>query len=374
MLLIIDATSVSLRLTGIERYATEIIKDLVSMAANDGYSVTLLTSRDVSVNELTSFNHPACTIQSSPFHSRLLTEQVWIPWILCPIKKAVCFFPAFPPSPLINFFRFKKRIIKTVFDAVMWRHPETISWKNKLYMKPLESYWMSRYDRIHTISNFSMQEITGLFPATKNKVTNSGIGCNYRIFTSDHGENSPARLIKRYELPKEFIFFVGTLEPRKNLVFLLEIICLLKDKIPDIRLVIAGRSGWGADALFKCVTERQLAENVIFLGAVSDKDLPILYSLATIFVFPSLYEGFGLPVVEAMAAGTPVIASHAASIPEAAGDAAVLLPPDNAALWRDAVYSLLQDADRRNDLIKKGYQQAQKFSWQDVSRKILESL
>ncbi len=344
------------------------------MAADDGYSVTLLTSRDIGENVLTSFNHPACTIKSSPFHSRLLTEQVWIPWILCPIKKAVCFFPAFPPSPLVNIFRFKKRVIKTVFDAVMWRHPETVSWKNKFYMRPLETYWMTRYDQIHTISNFSMQEITSLFPAIKNKVTNSGIGCNYDKFTSSHRVNCTDKQIKGYELPKEFILFVGTLEPRKNLVLLLEAICLLKNKIPDIRLVIAGRFGWGADALFKCVAERQLAENVIFLGAVSDKDLPILYSLATIFVFPSLYEGFGLPVVEAMAAGTPVIASHAASIPEAAGDAAVLLPPDNAALWSDALYSLLQDADRRNDLIKKGYQQAQKFSWHDVSRKILETL
>lgn len=373
MKLFIDATSCGDRLTGIERYAFEVSNILISQATKLGFTVFVLLKKK-STFELQSTKSPSLFIKISPFKSKLLTEQVWIPWVLFSVKKAVCYFPAFPPSPFVYIFRFKKKIIKTVFDAVMWRHPETISWKNKLYMKPLETFWMTKYDRIHTISRFSMQEITDLFPATKNKVIVSGIGCNYDDFSLRDGDYSQEKLIERYQLHGEFILFVGTLEPRKNLVFLLDTLCLLKKKIPDIRLVIAGRFAWGADILFKSVKERQLDENVIFLGAVPDQDLPRLYSLASIFVFPSLYEGFGLPVVEAMAAGTPVIASQAASIPEAAGDAAILLPPDNAEMWSDALYSLLNDTDLRKEMVKKGYQQARKFNWHDVAKKILKSL
>lgn len=374
MLLIIDATSVSQRLTGIERYTSEIIKSLVPKAIDASYTVTLLTSRDIRIDPLSSLYHSACSLKTSPFKSRLLTEQIWIPWILCRTEKAVCFFPAFPPSPLINFFRSKKRVIKTVFDAVMWRHPETISWKNKCYMRPIETFWMSRYDCIHTISAFSMSEIASFFPVTKTKMVNSGIGHDYTNSATGHAERAQDEVIKRYALPEGFLLFVGTLEPRKNLLFLFEVICLLKKRIPKIKLIVAGRFGWGADALFNCVKERQLAENVIFLGSILDNDLPILYSLASIFVFPSVYEGFGLPVVEAMASGTPVIASHAASIPEVAGDAAILLPPDNTDAWVEAIYTLLHDTDLRSKLVENGYQQSKKFNWHDVSKKILESM
>lgn len=374
MQLVIDATSITERLTGIERYAFEVTKNIIPQAINAGYSIVLLIANRTPANKFKTSGLPGLVIKKSPFSSRLLTEQVWIPWVLGFISEAVCFFPAFPPSPVINLFNSRKRVIKTVFDAVMWRHPETVSWKNKFYMRPLETFWMDRYDCIHTISTFSMREITHLFPATKDKVIHSGIGYDYGILAGDHMGKASEEVKKRYDLPDEFILFVGTLEPRKNLVFLLEVVFQLKTQIPDIRLIVAGRFGWGADALFNCVKERQLTQNVIFLGSVPDNDLAQLYSAASIFVFPSLYEGFGLPVVEAMGAGTPVIASNTSSIPEASGDAAILLPPDNTDIWAEAIFTLLHDTELRSNLVKKGFQQVQKFNWHDVSKKILESL
>jgi glycosyltransferase involved in cell wall biosynthesis len=176
---------------------------------------------------------------------------------------------------------------------------------------------------------------------------------------------------QKYHLPDRFILFVGTLEPRKNIIRLLEAYARIKDKLPH-KLVIAGTKGWLYQPIFEAVKRLSLRNNVIFLGYVDDGNLPALYNLADLFVYPSIYEGFGLPVLEAMACGIPVITSNVSSLPEVAGDAAVLVDPYNVKELAGAMKHVLTNASLRKQVINKGFQQAKNFSWKKCARETLK--
>ena len=164
---------------------------------------------------------------------------------------------------------------------------------------------------------------------------------------------------------------MGTIEPRKNLTSLLEAYHTLRNEGSPLGLVIVGKKGWLYSGFFNRMHELGLEHEVVFPGFVPDEDLPALYSAADLFVFPSLYEGFGLPVLEALACGTPVVASNASSLPEVAGEAALLVDPSSVEALVRAVRDVLGNRELREDLRERGPKQAARFSWQ---RAALETL
>ena len=174
---------------------------------------------------------------------------------------------------------------------------------------------------------------------------------------------------------KAYILFLGTLEPRKNVVGLVTAYHQLPDDLRQkYRLVIGGAKGWHYDAIFNSVEQLRLTDEVQFLGRVDDKHLPTLYRHAKLFVFPSFYEGFGLPVVESIACGTPVVTSNVSSLPEVCGQAGYLCDPNSPVSIHDAVYKMLSDDKFYRGIKAKTRQQAKKFSWTDVANRTLESL
>jgi glycosyltransferase involved in cell wall biosynthesis len=183
-----------------------------------------------------------------------------------------------------------------------------------------------------------------------------------------------AATVRRYGLkPNRYVLTVGTLEPRKNQTRLVEAFHLLRQQggARGLKLVLAGRKGWLYDGLFRRVEEIDLAEDVVFTGAVSARDLPALMNGALMLVYPSLYEGFGLPVLEAMACGLPVITSNVSSLPEVAGDAAVMVSPYDTEGLAEAIRRLIEDESLRTTLRNKGLAQAARFSWERTARQTI---
>ena len=174
-------------------------------------------------------------------------------------------------------------------------------------------------------------------------------------------------------LPSKMILNVGTLEPRKNVVSLIKAFEKLKQKgYKDYKLVIAGEKGWLYKQIFKEVEHRDLKKEILFLGVVKDEDLPMLYNCADMFVYPSLYEGFGLPPLEAMACGIPVITSNTSSLPEVIGDAGIMVDPGDVNSLCEAMYNVLTDKELRCQMSKKGLKRAKLFSWEKAANEILE--
>ncbi len=168
-----------------------------------------------------------------------------------------------------------------------------------------------------------------------------------------------------------FILHVGTLEPRKNLPFLVRAFAQAKTRLGPTKLVITGKKGWYYENLFRLVNELKLNDEVIFTGYVEDEDIPALYNAAHIFAFPSLYEGFGLPPLEAMASGTPVISSNTSSMPEVIGEAGILLPPKGESDWAEAMVELVNNDKHWQKLRREGLKQAKKFSWQKCANETI---
>lgn len=177
--------------------------------------------------------------------------------------------------------------------------------------------------------------------------------------------------LTRYGLDGEYIFTIGTLQPRKNLSRLID--AYSRSTLPsrNIRLAIAGKKGWLYDDLFRQVEQIELSDRVLFLGYVPDEDKAALLSGACAFVFPSLYEGFGFPVIEAMACGVPVVCSNTSSLPEVAGHAALLIDPLDVDAIAAALNRIVSESDLRQTLIERGYTQARRFTWKACARAVL---
>lgn len=180
----------------------------------------------------------------------------------------------------------------------------------------------------------------------------------------------------RYGLTSDYLLYLGTLHPRKNLVRLIEAFQVAMDQTqqPTLKLVIAGQRGWLYNDIFRRVQALGLTERVIFPGFIPDADKPALLSGALAYVFPSLYEGFGLPVLEAMACGLPVLTSNVSSLPEVAGEAALLVDPHDTAAIAAGLSQLITDVYLRQRLIERGCRQIKQFSWQSAAEQLLEIL
>ncbi len=183
-----------------------------------------------------------------------------------------------------------------------------------------------------------------------------------------------ARLRTQLRLPERYVLGVGAIQPRKNFETLVEALALARAGGDDLHLVIAGPRGWKNEALFARIASLGVGGAVHFPGYIAGRDLPGLYTGAVAFAFPSWYEGFGLPVLEAMACGCPVVCSDRGSLPEVAGDAAWLLPPDRPEAWAAALRTLWHDADRRRVMSDAGRRRAAQFSWVETARRTLDVL
>jgi len=242
-----------------------------------------------------------------------------------------------------------------------------------LFLRAFEGK-LKRAARIITISEFSRQEIIDILGVAQEKVAVTYLGASPEFRPLSITREDKLLFQARYGLPDKYFLYVGTIEPRKNLARLIEAFHLLKQEKAqaDMKLVLAGGKGWIDRDIFDRVKELRLQEEIVFTGYIEGRDLPILYNLAVALVFPSLYEGFGLPPLEAMACGTPVISSDVSSIPEIVGDAGILIDPYQVTELAEAMLRVARSESLRAEMSRAGLERSRKFSWQRCAAETLQ--
>ncbi|MBU0629936.1 MAG: glycosyltransferase family 4 protein, partial [Candidatus Margulisbacteria bacterium] len=317
------------------------------------YSSDLLAGLKKTSLEIKEINNP-CGL------NKLLFEQIYLP-IKLVFSRVELYFST---SIVLPYFLPCRSII-VVYDLVFKLFPEYYRGGiNLAYLGAFFPPSLKRAKRIVAISQSTKNDLIRLYGVApdKIKVIYPAVGGQYQPIT-DQARLSEVR--KRYSLPEKFIFNVGTIEPRKNTVRLVEAYRALP---PDLRaaypLVLCGKKGWG-----KSFAEE--LSGIILLDYVGEADLPLIYNLAALFVYPSMYEGFGLPILEAMSCGIPVITSNISSMPEVAGEAAILIDPQKTGQLTEAMSRIMNDPEMARELSRKGLEQAKKFSWEKAAAETL---
>jgi len=272
------------------------------------------------------------------------------------------------PTPLILPTRGRK--IVTVYDLFFLDFPDRADRQARTHFARRIASALERADGIVTISHYTRNELLARFDVPEDKVRVIYLGID-----PGFGEPLPVQLLqalmRKHGLPREFLLFAGALEPRKNLPALVEAFGRVRDKRPECGLVLAGRPGSDLPRIQAAVAASRVEGAVRILGYLPERELRGLYQTASGFVYPSSCEGFGLPLLEAMAAGCPVAASTAGAIPEVAGDAALLFPPEGTEDMAAALLRLLEDEALRRALVDKGRERVRAFGWADTARSTL---
>ena len=258
--------------------------------------------------------------------------------------------------------------IVTVHDLAFMRFTQTFRAYNRAYLDFATRLSVRRAARVLVVSEHTKREVVGLLgvPAERVVVTPNAVREHFR-------PPEPAALAAfraKKGLPERFLLYVGTLEPRKNLTTLLDAYAEVI-RHHDVPLIVGGGKGWLYDAVFQRLEQLGLRERVQFVGYIEEEELPLWYAAATLFVFPSLYEGFGMPPLEAMACGTPVVTSNSSSLPEVVGDAGLMAPPHDSAAFAAAISRVLSDPALHQELRERGLVQATRFSWRVTAERTL---
>ncbi len=259
-------------------------------------------------------------------------------------------------------------VVATLMDAIPLSNPE---WGRMRFAAMKRWLWRRAAqwaDHVITISEYSKREIVEQFGITDDKISVTPLGVDQRFFECIEG-HIKTDILRKLGLAGSFFLFVGTLQPRKNVERILDAHLALPDAIrKEYPLVIVGRAGWGCESLVKRLTDVSALTNVFWLHYLSDIEVRVLMQAARALVFPSLCEGFGLPVVEAFASGLPVITSNSTSLPEVAGDAALLVTPTNVAEIADAMHQMVHCAGLPERLSEAGRRRALELNWESCAQ------
>ena len=362
MRVVFDLTPIYDHLTGVERYNINITKEIIKAHPENEY--VLLFKNEVHV----SF---ANEIKKSYVEYRLLSEcnkLLFIQWrLLRELKKIPAdyyVFLSFTGPVLFN----GKRMINAIHDLTCWDCPESIPTKMKYYYRLTYKVAARKSWKLITVSKFSQERICERYGLSKNKVPIIYDGLT-DIFCKEPYDNP--ELKEKYGLPDNYILSLSTIEPRKNLQLLIRAYKEILEEGKDLpELVLAGREGWKLEDIVGDIDER-IIKLIHFTGFIDDVDLAQIYREAQFFVFPSKYEGFGLPIIEAMSQKTLVVCSDAASLPEVVGDAGLLFRSNDIDDLKRAILIAMKISDFEiKEKTEKGFVISKKFSWKNEAEKL----
>lgn len=335
--------------TGTENYSSELIRALLELPEADQFTWRLYNREKIPWRRLWTQGGLALELWRHP------VDVLWIPAHTLPVLR---------PKKL--------KTVVTIHGLEYEYLPGYYRFPQKLYLNKSTEYAVKHADRLIAVSNWTKTQLIKRLGADPKKIFVIHEGVSNRIIKAKTSQFKPEyrrQIRHKYNLPQDYILFVGTIQPRKNLVRLIKAFSSIT--FPECDLVIAGKPGWMYEPI---VAEAKKNRRVHLIGRVADADLAAVYKLAKLFVWPSLMEGFGLPILEAMTLGIPVIASDRGALPEVAGDAALLVDPTRTADLTKAIKLCLENEDLRQGLIEKGFRRAAKFSWEQAAKLTLKIL
>ena len=364
----IDVSAAVHRRAGLGRYAHELVRALVVQGKH----------------EYTAFYHQRGQAHLDPPIDALPQQTTRLsvkPWRLLTMLAHFSGLPQdglFPGADIFHATEHllpRLRHIRSVFtlhDLIFRFDPGSHLPLNRIYLNLMMPRFLRAADVVISVSECSKRDAVNLYGTPEEKIHVVPEGVDAR-FTPSGDPIRLAQVREKYKLPQRYVLFVSTIEPRKNLPVLFDMLALRREQGLEMwPLVVVGKLGWLYEPILNRITGLGLQDWIFQTGFVADEDLPVLYSAAALHVMPSRYEGFGLSVLEAMACGTPVVCSNTSSLPEVAGQAALLVPPDDVHGWAEAISRLWSDDSLHAQLRKRGLAQARNFTWENAARKTLE--
>lgn len=306
--------------------------------------------------------------------SQCTLQSIW-PWL------PLCYQLFFPTErEITQFFNFvvppgvKGKTVTIVHDMAYMAYPQTVANKTRKWLQLTMKQSCKRADKIITVSEFSKQEIIKYLHIEASKITVMPNGVDHKFFYP-RSVQQINKVKEKFHIKQEYFLYLGTLEPRKNIERLIKAYSELLRKsyssqIPQ--LVLAGGKGWMYESIFLIVQELKLEEKVVFTDYIENEEVPALMSGAKAFVFPSLYEGFGMPPLEAMACGTPVITSNVSALPEIGKDAAILINPYSIEEITQAMQRILEEKSLKEELVQAGIKKAKTYTWANAAEILIQ--
>ncbi len=362
--------------TGVEEYTLALLKELFVRDKENEYVLFFNAWRDVKVDFSWIRDYPQVTLKVFRFPNKLLNLTLWyfgFPKLDRLIGGVDIFF-----LPNLNFVAVSRetRLVVTAHDLSFELYPELFSWKQRFWHFLVNFRGLiRRADKVIAVSQSTKDDLMAQYGLFEKKVAVIYSGIDTRFRRIDRNDPELIRVKEKYHLPYRFILFLGTLEPRKNIQALIRSYEGLQRVgghcYEKYDLVLAGTRGWKCDAVFSSCQASLYQKKILFPGFIADEDKVALYNLASVFVYPSLYEGFGFPPLEALACGVPVITSHASALSEIVGDAGVMIDPYQPDELLQALQIVLGNQSFNQQLEQAGLKRAQLFSWEKSASQTL---
>jgi glycosyltransferase involved in cell wall biosynthesis len=367
----IEGKVLTRQIGGIGRCAINLLTSLVSVASQEwpDLEFVIFSSPQTDLTLVKNLNVKACHILQH-VRSSILRACFGLP--VGAFLERIDIFHGLDESG-VPFYCKRGKYVVTIHDVMPLMFPGAFPFKHRLVSRFALSRVCRQADVVIVPSCASKVALLRYVPVDEGRVIVTPWGCEAR-FHPMRDAASDDLVRRRYGLPDRYLLFVGTLEPRKEVMTLLRAyaqVCAARPAL-DAKLVIAGGHGWGSNDVRALCESLQLTDRVIFTGFVEEDDLPDLYRGALLFIYPSSYEGFGLPILEAMACGVPVITSNVASMPEVAGQAAILVEPRQPDALATAMAAVLNDPQLRDTMRHMGLERVGQFSWERTARQMLD--
>jgi glycosyltransferase involved in cell wall biosynthesis len=362
--------------TGVEEYTLQILENIFLRDRENTYILFLNVYKDTAVDLDWVKRYPNVLVKRFRIPNKLLNFCLWYfrwPKIDRMLGGVDIFF-----VPNMNFVAVSKsaRLFVTAHDLSFERYPEMFSWKRRLWHTLVNFRDLCRRaDHIFTVSESTKTDVCEMYSISPKKVSAMLSGVSSKFMMMNRNASELIAVKKKYALPYHFILYLGTIEPRKNIVAIIRAYNQLQKtgdaELCKYALVIAGTCGWKCDKIFREIENSPFRAHIIVTDFVADEDKSALYNLAGLFVYPSFFEGFGLPPVEAMASGTPIIVSCTSCFPEVVGNAGIIIDPYQPDDLFRAMREVLLRKDLYETLSKRGLARAKELNWQKPAQDIL---